>query len=623
MSAILGILSKRDDNINEVIIKEMQDVLRYRGNDDLGYSMISAPIKMYPYCAIASNQRYSRKIKYSHQPAYSEKQEVVIVFDGEIYDNNKYYDLNESSEVDIIFELYMKFGINGLLERLKGMWAMCIIDKRVSKVYLVRDKMGEKPLYVYQKEELLMFASEYKVFYCHPEFKSILNEDALSEYFVFRYACGETTFIKDVINLAPGSYLEISNNEVKKIKYYTLPKSKNNTLSREQNKSKLNDLLYKSVNERLRYTENLGAQLSGGVDSSYICYAIKDILNKSFNTYSVTFRGQSVDESEYVDYVNNYLNLQTNKFNCSPCDFLNSWKKSTYHFEAPMNHEGTLPLYDLNKLAADNVSVILCGDGPDESMGGYPIFRRLDCFYRDLFGLRWLGVKIKAFFEGKKHYNNREAHFISLHQFIKDKYVKLLRPRSYRNDISKAYKKRLDILKKFACNDHIHKFSNYDLMTYGVECAIRTERMAMAHGLTVRSPFLSTELQEFLLTVPPKLLTDYKEPYVKSTKILLKELCSDVFGEEFTYRPKVGLGVPNHEIFANISVRQYIEENIMPSIKQRGVVNYEFIREIWQLPLREKNSYDPNLLQVMWVVFSFEVWAQMFIDNNPLEYIKK
>jgi asparagine synthase (glutamine-hydrolysing) len=364
-------------------------------------------------------------------------------------------------------------------------------------------------------------------------------------------------------------------------------------------------------------------QLSGGVDSSFICYAIKDILNKSFSTYSVTFEGNSEDESEYIDYVNKYLSLQANKFDCCPNDFLKSWTKATYHFEAPMNHEGTIPLFDLNKLAAENVSVILCGDGPDESMGGYTFFRRLDRFYREWFGVRWLGVKFKALFQGKKHYNNRDEYFISSHQFIKDKYVKLMRPKTYRHDINIAYIKRLDILKYFICNDHIHKFSNYDLMTYGVECAIRTERMAMAHGLIVRSPFLSTELQEFLLTVPQNYLTDYKAPYIKSTKILLKELCSDAFGENFTYRPKAGLGVPNHEIFADTNVRQYIEEKIMPSIKQRGVVNYEFIREIWQLPLREKNSYDPYLLQVMWVVFSFEVWAQMFIDNNPLEYIKK
>ena len=173
----------------------------------------------------------------------------------------------------------------------------------------------------------------------------------------------------------------------------------------------------------------------------------------------------------------------------------------------------------------------------------------------------------------------------------------------------------------FRKNDPIHKLANYDLATYGVECAMRTEKMAMAHGLTIRSPFLSTELQEFLLTVPSHYLTDYKEPFIKSTKILLKELCAETFGDAFTYRPKCGLGVPNHEIFANPEVRKYIDEQLMPSIKKRQIVDFDYIQSIWKLPLQDKSTYDPYLLQVMWVVFSFEVWAKMYIDDTPLSEI--
>ena len=176
-------------------------------------------------------------------------------------------------------------------------------------------------------------------------------------------------------------------------------------------------------------------------------------------------------------------------------------------------------------------------------------------------------------------------------------------------------------MKRFRGNDHIHKLANYDLMTYAVECAMRTEKMAMAHGVTIRSPFLSTDLQEFLMTTPSHFLTDYKEPYIKSTKILLKELCAELLGEDFTYRPKIGLGVPNHEIFADPIVRKYVDDNIMPSIKKRKIVDYDYIQNIWELPLKDKSSYDQYLLQVIWVVFSFEIWAQMYIDNNPIKNI--
>lgn len=618
MSAIAGILSINEHAVNKGILYHMQHALSHRGKDDRGDVILTLAENRYKYCGLASCVRFSKNEAKVHQPVWNEEHSVYVIFDGELYRENS----NNLSDAEYLLQLYLKFGISTMFNYVHGTWACCIVDQRTSKIYLVRDKMGEKPLYIYQTPELLLFASEYKAFYCHPEFKHQLNHEAVSEYFVFRYACGETTFIENVINLAPGYYLEIYSDGAKKVQYYTLPKAVSNNRDKEYNRNRLRELLQKSVEERLCGQSNVGVQLSGGVDSSYICSIVKQLTNEQFNTYSVTFNGYDEDESRYIEYVNESLGLIPNKFDCKPIDFLNSWQQSTWHFEAPMNHEGTLPLYDLNKLAAEKVSAVLCGDGPDESMGGYPIFRRLDCFYREWFGLRWLGVKIKAYLRGKKHFKSREEHFISLHQFIKDNYVKLLRPNTYKDDIKLAYKKRMDIMNRFCKNDHIHRLANYDLMTYGVECAMRTEKMAMAHGITIRSPFLSTDLQEFLLTVPAQYLTDYRQPYAKSTKMLLKELCAEVYGESFTYRPKIGLGVPNHEIFANPIVRKYIDEQIMPSIKKRGIVDYSYIQRIWQLPLQDKSTYAPYLLQVMWVAFSFEVWAKMFIDSNPLKSIQ-
>ena len=615
MSAIAGILSINQHLISRDILLHMQRVLSHRGNDDRGEILLNLKNNSFNYCGLSSCVRFSKNTQNAHQPISNNENNVTLIFDGELYQDNP----NQISDAEYILQLYLTHGIGNMFNHMRGTWALCIVDQRTDKVYVARDKMGEKPLYIYNTPELLMFASEYKAFYCHPQFKAVINQEAVSEYFVFRYACGETTFVDNVINLAPGHYLEISGEGVKKVQYYSLPKSISNNKDKVYNRNKLRELLHKSIQERLGGTDNVGVQLSGGVDSSYICAITKQILQQPFNTYSVTFNGYDEDESKYIDYVNESLELTPNKFNCKPIEFLNSWLKSTWHFEAPMNHEGTLPLYDLNKMASEKVTAILCGDGPDESMGGYPIFKRLDCFYREWFGLRWLGVKLKAILNSKHHFNSREEHFISLHQFIKDEYVKRLRPDSYKRDIKTAFSNRKEIMNRYRKNDPIHKLANYDLMTYGVECAMRTEKMAMAHGLTIRSPFLSTELQEFLLTVPSCYLTDYKEPFIKSTKILLKELCAEALGNAFTYRPKCGLGVPNHEIFANPEVRKYIDEQLMPTIKTRNIVNYNYIQQIWQLPLQDKSTYDPYLLQVMWVVFSFEVWAKMYIDNSPID----
>lgn len=620
MSAIIGILSQKHA-IEKSMLSQMQQVLLHRGNDDTGAEVLTMMRCHYPYIGVVFNQRYSKGVKESHMPYWNDAQDVMIAYDGEIYNSDELKTEDAQTDAEILMNLYLTLGLEGMIKQLDGTWAMTIVDLRLSKIFIIRDRLGEKPLYVYQKDDLLLFASEYKAFYCHPEFKAVLNKNAVSEYFVFRYACGETTFLQNVINLAAGHYLEISDKGVQKIQYYHLPQSSDNHQTKEANRVQLKKLIHKSVESRLAGT--VGVQLSGGVDSSYVCAAVRDITGKPFDTYSVTFEGAQEDESKYVDYVNKQLGLISHKFDCKPSDFLRSWEIATWHYESPMNHEGTLPLYDLNKMASERVTAMLCGDGPDESMGGYPIFNRIDRFYREFHGLRWRGVQLKAWLKGKPHFSSREEHYISLHQFIKDEYVRQLRPHTYKQDIKHAFAKRMEILNQFRKNDPIHRLANFDLATFGADCAMRTEKMAMASGVTIRSPFLNTQLQEFLLTVPPQYLSDYTKPYFKSTKILLKELCAEAFGDAFAYRYKVGLGVPNHEIFADPQVREYVEKELMPSIKRRGIVNYDFVQKIWQLPLYDKRNYDLYLLQVMWVVFAFEVWAKMYIDMSPLDAINK
>lgn len=155
-----------------------------------------------------------------------------------------------------------------------------------------------------------------------------------------------------------------------------------------------------------------------------------------------------------------------------------------------------------------------------------------------------------------------------------------------------------------------------------LDTLLRGDKMSMASSLEMRAPLLMTELVEFLQTVPEKYLVDGNRGFMHDTKILLKSLCSDIYGEDFTYRYKIGLGVPIHEIFKDSDVRKYVEENLLPKVKSRGVVNYDYVYAIWEQSTDIDNCLDTRL-EVLWTVFSFEIWSQMYLDNSPLSSIQK
>ncbi|MCQ2076353.1 MAG: asparagine synthetase B [Bacteroidaceae bacterium] len=619
MSALLGVVSKQA--VDKCILKEMQDALSHRGTPAQIESIVldSSTYVKYNNLGLAINESARDSL---HTIEWNESKSIMLSYFGEIYNEQE---LREALSVNddtlygsrLLLRLYEQLGLVKMLNLIDGAYGFCIADCENQKIYLVRDKLGEKPFYIYQTEDFILFSPEYKAFFAYPKFKPIMNQEAVSEYFVFRYPVGNATWLDGVRNISPGCFLEISRDTISEQVYWQMPKASKNKLSKEQNLQELKRLLFKSIERRTRGLQHVGAQLSGGVDSSLICAVSSKYLHKEVSSYSVTFEGADFDESKYINFVNDQLYLDAHKFDCKPKDFIDNWGEATWYFEAPLNHEGTVTLYPLNKMAKNDIDIILCGDGPDESMAGYYYLRIIDKYHRAFNGLLWKGIQLKAWFKKKNHYKTLEEYFLSHSQYIPDNQVKQLRPSSYLQDLKVAYQNRICILNKHKYHgDFIHNLSNYNLCTYGHDVSMRSEKMAMAAGLNIRSPFLMTELQEFIQTIPSEFLVDYKLPTMQSTKVLLKLICEEEFGAEFTYRPKIGLGIPIHNIFADTTVRQYIETHLLPSIKERNIVNFDYVTSLWDMS--KKNSGYNSSMEVLWCVFSFEIWAKMYIDKNPI-----
>lgn len=625
----MGILEKASP-VNEAILQNMQKTLHHRGPDDTGLQTFKMPYAhygLYNYGGVAFDRLSIRDLSQAgHQPMASNDEQVILAMNGEIYNSEELRPLliekgvtfRGTSDSEVLLQLYLHYGIEEALKMVDGAFALCIVDHTKQKIYLSRDRMGEKPIYYYRKENYFLFASEYKAFYCYPQFKAELNQDAVSEFFVFRYPAGERTFLKDVFLIKPGTYMEISKDAISEHTYWTLPAPKPNGLSFEENKQRLKELISKSVARRLISDRPIGIQLSGGVDSSYVAAVMREQSDKEIKSYSITVDDAVLSEETNIDIVNEKMHFIPHKLKLDASIFLDNWAKATWFYEAPLQHEGNVPIFRLDADAAKEVSVLFCGDGADECMGGYTRFPRIMSYRDGKHGLLWRGIQIKNILKGKRHYGSLDEHFISMAQFMSDEQLKALRPLTYRQDIRRAYAYRKQIINACHHTPSIHRYLQYEIITYMLDTLLRGDKLSMASSLEMRAPLLMTELIEFLQTVPEKQLVDGSKPQMYATKQLLKSLCADVYGEQYTYRYKLGLGLPMHKFFMDVQVRTYVEKQLLPCIQRRGIVDYDFVYCTWN-EVSEITTCMDKRLEVLWMVFCFEMWAQMYIDKSPLE----
>lgn len=630
MCAIMGIL-QRSNPIENTILCSMQKLLYHRGPDDRGIETFDfTPYNdsnEYNYAGVAFNRLSIRDLSLKgHQPMWDANHQVMIAMNGEIYNADELRNELKSqgsifigtSDTEVLMHLYIRCGLEETLKRLDGAFAICIWDSRLQTIYLVRDRIGEKPLYYYQNKGLFLFASEYKAFYCHPDFKAELNEDGAAEYFMFNFPTSETTLLKNVYLVRPGTYLSITNQSTTVTEYWDIPKATDNGKSIEENKATLKQLIHKSVERRLVADKPIGIQLSGGVDSSYVAAMVKKGCNMDIKSYAIVFDDSVTSEEKYIDYVNDHLNIKTHKLKFEPKDFLNNLQSSIWHYEAPMHFTGNIPLYQLNKEASKEIAIMLCGDGADECMGGYyPVWRAVN-YYNKGNGLVWKGVQLKNLLQGKWHYRSLWEWFIAIQQDLTDEQAKHLFPHSYKKFIKTAYRARYKVKERYDRGSFVHDILCYEIRTYMLDTLLRGDKMAMAASIELRAPLLMPELVEFLQTIPSEQLVTEKETVMRGTKVVLKSLCADEYGEDFAYRQKLGLDMPEQTYWQDKNIRKYVETQLLPSIKKRGICNYEYVLSIWNNIPAIHSCYNPDLT-LIWKVMNFEIWAQQYLDNSPLE----
>lgn len=370
-----GITGKYNFNTGEPVssklIQAMTDKIVYRGPDDSG---------IYTDGPLGLGHRRLSIIDLSplgHQPMASADKDIWITFNGEIYNfqilrkelESKGYRFKGSSDTEVIIYLYQEYG-ETCLEYLRGMFAFAIWDKKRSKLFLARDRIGKKPLFYYTNGKTFVFASEIKSILEDPCVPKVINFEAFADYFKYLYVPDPKTIYQNIHKLEPGHYLTCTKNGIVKKEYWDVSFTGHNRKGLEQISAELLGILDESVKLRMISDVPLGAFLSGGIDSSSVVALMARHSDKPVTTCSIGFDSETFDEIKFARSIADQFSSDHHEFTVkqNAADILG---QLVYHFDEPFADSSSVPTYYVSKLARQKVTVALAGDGGDENFAEY------------------------------------------------------------------------------------------------------------------------------------------------------------------------------------------------------------------------------------------------------------
>lgn len=554
-----------------------------------------------------------------HQPMLNPDNNVIIALNGEIYNAFDFrnelqdwgYKFRSATDTEIVLALYLRHGFEGMLERLNGMFALIVIDLRSRELYIARDRFGIKPLYYILNDRVLAFSSELKSFAFLEDFEFTLNSTKLDEYLLFRNNLSGTLF-EGLESLEPGHYLNYrSGKELIKSRYYDV-----NDYSRSKRSGTLDSFgtevrewLDKSVRSQLVSDVKLGCQLSGGVDSSLVTWLANiNAKNGSFESVSIVFKNKLFSEESYIDRVTETLGIKSHKFLLDNEYYLDNLGKATWHLESPLNHPNTVAIYKLSQSAKDFVTVLLSGEGADEVFGGYKRFYDIQYPFSVNRLLTELNRNLNNPSEVFRYFLDNRHRAIMSNAYM----TPFLAGRLMRNfSRDRAISDRLALYNTLS-GSGFDKQIKYEMKTFLPDLLIRQDKMSMAHSIENRVPFLDNEVVNGAFSIPEQFLMLRDSSIGKNTeKYLLKKMTAAVFGEDFAFRKKMGFGIPVKEFFSDEKFREYMNDQVLPGIRHRGLFSYKLVSG-WFENIKTLKYTE---MEALWIVISFEIWAAIYLDK--------
>ena len=610
----------KDKPVSLSALQRMSDAIAHRGPDGQGKHIKDN-------VALAHQRLAIIDLSSGDQPMFNMDRSIGVVFNGEIYNYLELreelvslgYDFVTQSDTEVLIHAFDEWGTE-LHKKLNGMWAFAIWDDREKRLFISRDRMGEKPLFYAEIDSTFLFASELKSILAYGVPRDA-NLEVLELYLTLGYIPAPFSFVKNIHKLLPGQYAIVKNGRVQLRKYWDLPELDENDMltNREQVSEQFRALFYDSIRLRMRSDVLYGAFLSGGLDSASIVSVMSEISLQPVETFTIGFDEKGFDESLLAREVADHFRTNHHEYTVTPESFNESLDRILYHYDEPFGDSSAIPTGYVSKCASEHVKMVLTGDGGDEVLSGYNAYQseKFATYYR----------KVPSFIR------EMPIRILSLvsHVSTVEQQLKLTRIRNIlftssldlnARLIAKAAWAELDVIrallrphanKMMPVDEYLSDFMShcdyrdnfYRMMFYHTKLTLpedmltKVDRMSMAYSLEARVPFLDHRIVEFMSHV-------HKDVKMRGfeRKSILRRTIGRTLPRSLLCAPKKGFVVPVREWFKNRLLTSSLPELLVQSPL---AMNRELVDEIAVKHATGQVDYG----NFLWMLFLLGKWFRV------------
>jgi len=634
MCGIAGILEfGRDTRANPAALREMCRAITHRGPDDEGFYTDGA-------VGIGMRRLSIVDVAGGHQPISNEDGTLWIVFNGEIYNHlalreqliARGHRYSTHSDTETIIHLFEEYGAD-CVQHLRGMFAFAIWNRNTKTLFIARDRLGIKPLYYKLSPERLLFGSEIKAVFAHGGVRPEFNRAALPEYLAFGYLSAEESCYNGILKLLPGHTMTVAPDGTANIRQYWDLDASTTHESRDENHyvQSYRELLEGAVQSHLMSDVPLGVFLSGGVDSSAVAALMTKLRRESVETFSVGYTEQTYSELPFARTVSDHIHSRHHEVFVSEDDFFGSLPHLIWHEDEPIVWPSSVSLYFVARLARERVTVVLTGEGADETLAGYTRYAftlknaAMDRAYRSMVpsfarrGLRdaiatssllsaTLRRKLEHTFLAKDgnswasfYFDNFFSAFGAAEQngLLTADFAQEAAPSTAYNNVLAFW--------EHSSGEMLQRLLYTDIKTYLVELLMKQDNMSMAASIESRVPFLDHVLVEFATRIP-------REAQIQGLagKGVLKKAVQDLLPHSILYRPKLGFPTPWSGWLAGPRLETIRAMLLEPRSLNRGYFRREAIEKLFDKHrAKHRDNYDR-----IWRLLNLELWHRVCLEGE-------
>jgi asparagine synthase (glutamine-hydrolysing) len=632
MCGIAGFANTQPGKVASGTLERMTGAIRHRGPDDNGFFHDE-------HVGLGHRRLSIVDLALGHQPISNETGDVWIIFNGEIFNHADLRPALEQaghryttrSDTETIVHAYEQYG-PAAVERLRGMFSLAIWDSKRRTLFCARDRLGKKPFYYYWDGRLFAFASEIKALFEHPAISPRFHDPLLAEYLTFGYTSGDQTLFSGIRKLMPGHHLTLrlgDANPAPEIHQYweipmpgELPEDKGR--SDESWISECRSRIEEGVHTRLMSDVPLGMFLSGGVDSSTIAALIKRMVSGPVKTFAVGYRETEYSELGYARQVADAIGTEHHEITVGMDEFFGELPRLIWHEDEPITWPSSVSLYFVSKLAAEQVKVVLTGEGSDELFAGY------GRYYYYLWNQRWLrryrvlpgfarrgirsAIDKSPFLPGglrRKLGHTFLGRGEEIESLFLDNFYSAFPGgelgRIMKHNGESPYKSYLSYWNQRASSSDLSRLLYADQKTYLVELLMKQDQMSMATSIESRVPFLDHPLVEFAMRVP-----DRMKLRGGVGKYIVKKAAEGLVSNDILYRKKMGFPTP---------IRQWLRaegaNEMLNSLLDRDgfVAQYLNLEPIAKLMERHRAG-TLDATDRLWRLLNLQIWGDMYFTGR-------